>query len=229
MLLWLTDSSARREIAYDSSARLPQAEAERLRTELVSAGRPTTCTVIERGADAVLAILAGMDSTAVAGGRCWLRCALGGGGAVTGMELSAEEDAYDVRQHLLRAETLMRDLSFAGTTESGGRSRLRCLPQYDYPDLAALRAALREEFTAQAAEQILQQRGYFMRDGSVYAPDAPWRHAPPWDVTDIVVAARSDRGFTARVSFPLEADRADVDVPLVITLDGWRLDAPLGK
>lgn len=230
MLLWLTDSSAQREITYDSTARLHRADAERLRGELTASGYPSTCTVIERGPDAVLAVFGGMDSAVFSGGRCWLRCALGGGGCITGMELFAEEEPYDVRQRLLQAEQLLRDIIGGSPSEDAGRSHLRQLSQDDYPDLAALRLALREEFSAQASEQIIQSSGIFMRDGAVYCPDVPWRHPLQWEVTDMSVTTRSDRGFTAHASFPTEMqERSEVDIPLVITLDGWRLDAPLVK
>ena len=147
---------------------------------------------------------------------------------ITAADVYTEPETFDAIEMITSASKRMQEILAAsgGREMHSGNETLHQLSPPLFPDLNAVKTALREFFTAKATEAIVSKLGMKTVDGSVWTAASAARESRSWNDARIAAITRDANGFVLTLAVPVDDFQrtTTATVPFVMTLEGWKID-----
>ena len=226
-VLWITDTLPGSSATPPARSAISGADLRSLRAELESPVRPGSAHIVRARNDGAIVCFRQAESGETAA-RVWMSIMFRGQSLSTATVVRTP-DEYDIHAIIQAGIEELRNINASGTIEGAGLKSIRRLDFESYPNMSAVRAGLAGFFSPRTVETIVQSYGMYEREGVVAMPERGRISRHAWERAEIQSVMHTDAGFVVRLQVPTRDFQgvSTVDVPFVLTFDGWRIDGEI--
>jgi hypothetical protein len=226
-VLWLTDTTAMKEKPAALASSMNAEDLDYVKKYFHTAGRPKRGDFIASSGGMSVIAFSGADTMRYPGGHFWLKVKTSAG-TVTDAEVFTEPETFDSIEMIMSASKRVQEIhaSLSGKDRKAGNETLYQLSPGLYPDLNAVKTALRELFTVNAAVAVIAKLGIKAEGGAVWTSTRSSRESRSWEDARITAISRDAKGFILTLAVPTAdfQNTSTTAVPFVMTMEGWRID-----
>ena len=226
-VLWCTDTLQGTDARDTPRATLPSTELNVLREVLREPPRPVSARITATQDDG--AVVSFSQTTSSGDPYYFWMVLTFRERTIADVSLVKAAEQYDIDELIGIAADKMKDVLSSGMVEGAGLKAVRRLNPEEFRDIAGVRTELSEAFSLRASELIIKTLGMYEREGLVWMPlhESETRHL--WQQATIERVVPNPNGLVVNVQVPLRDSGVSdtLDIPFVLTVDGWRLGGML--